>query len=361
MAVRDIDKMGAMAGEALQELWARIKDVFLPKSGGTVDGSLTVTGSADVGTLSTGGPVTLGIASGDAAAEIKAKLGSNLFSILRAYPGDQYGAGVYLGAGARTVIGGGEYSTSFQEQLGGDEGEEKLYLGSDNDVHVETNANTFANRKRWTFGKDGTLTAPGSVTATARDSSYLTSATAGYPAVYVKKANASGYCPVFATPTAGGGAWTLANHNNEDLLFTYLTKSRLDAKNNGYDRKVTLNPEQEGVFWSSGSEAKFVSKASVFGWSKLGTFEGEGSLTINTSGYSELLIAAVNGTDYGGSVIIPVAQLTSSQVQYFLGGGPSSSGGQMARCLVSKTKLSGKTLWKDNTWVASISYTAYAR
>lgn len=60
--------------------------------------------------------------------------------------GDQYGTALRIGAGGLTLIGGGEYAYSRYDLGDLDDGSENLYLGSDNDIYFETNANTIGNR-----------------------------------------------------------------------------------------------------------------------------------------------------------------------------------------------------------------------
>lgn len=74
--------------------------------------------------------------------------------------GDGNGTVVGLGAGGLTLVGGGEYVYNRYSEADLADGAEQLYLGSDNNVYIETNGNTIANRKTWSFNADGTITAP---------------------------------------------------------------------------------------------------------------------------------------------------------------------------------------------------------
>jgi hypothetical protein len=72
---------------------------------------------------------------------------------------DTYGNGVSIGGGGAVIIGGGESANVATEQVTG--GNEVLYLCNDGDVNVFTNMqNGWSDRKTFTFGSNGTLTAP---------------------------------------------------------------------------------------------------------------------------------------------------------------------------------------------------------
>ena len=72
---------------------------------------------------------------------------------------DEYGNGISIGGGGATIIGGGESANVATEQVTG--GDEVLYLCNDGDVNVFTNMqNGWSDRKTFTFGSNGTLTAP---------------------------------------------------------------------------------------------------------------------------------------------------------------------------------------------------------
>lgn len=78
--------------------------------------------------------------------------------------GDDYGDIIAIGSNGMTIVGGGEYPKSKINASASNTSEE-LYLGSDSSVYIETNANTFADRKTFTFNTSGSLTVPNTVTA----------------------------------------------------------------------------------------------------------------------------------------------------------------------------------------------------
>ena len=72
---------------------------------------------------------------------------------------DAYGNGISIGGGGATIIGGGESAGTAAAQTAG--GNEILYLCNDGDVNVFSNMqNGWSDRKTFTFGSNGTLTAP---------------------------------------------------------------------------------------------------------------------------------------------------------------------------------------------------------
>lgn len=72
---------------------------------------------------------------------------------------DEYGNGIYIGGGGAAIIGGGESAATAAAQVTG--GSEILYLCNDGDVNVFSNMqNGWNDRKTFTFGANGTLTAP---------------------------------------------------------------------------------------------------------------------------------------------------------------------------------------------------------
>ena len=71
--------------------------------------------------------------------------------------GDANGTAIRLGAGGATFVGGGEYADNRYNVADVADGDENLYMGADGSVYVETNGQTIANRKTFTFGSDGTF------------------------------------------------------------------------------------------------------------------------------------------------------------------------------------------------------------
>lgn len=75
---------------------------------------------------------------------------------------DAYGNGLMLGDGGVVIIGAGESASQVYTYSGATAGTETLFLVSDGDVKIMSNMNNgWANRKEFTFGANGNLTAPG--------------------------------------------------------------------------------------------------------------------------------------------------------------------------------------------------------
>lgn len=77
--------------------------------------------------------------------------------------GDANGTAIRLGAGGATFVGGGEYADNRYNVADVADGDENLYMGADGSVYVETNGQTIANRKTFTFGSDGTFNSPSTI------------------------------------------------------------------------------------------------------------------------------------------------------------------------------------------------------
>ena len=77
-------------------------------------------------------------------------------------------------------------------------------------------------------------------------------------------------------------------------------------------------------------------------WTQVATTTGTTAKTftsLSSSGYSEVLVFCYYSTTYAGSVIVPIAGITSSEREYYLTGGYSSGGGRRACCKLSLTKI----------------------
>lgn len=82
---------------------------------------------------------------------------------LQKVPGNTNGGSLIVRPGASLVAGGGEYASARWGV--GDipligTGSEDAYLGAGRAVHIESNANTIANRKTWDFDESGNITTP---------------------------------------------------------------------------------------------------------------------------------------------------------------------------------------------------------
>lgn len=117
---------------------------FLPLDGGTISGDLKIENG-------TRARLTFSNADGNQ-------------SQISAYKPSQntYGSVLVINAGGNAVIGSGEFAqTAYDnnvEECASDT--EKLLLGSDTNVYLFTNAQTIGNRKKWTFGSDGSTQLP---------------------------------------------------------------------------------------------------------------------------------------------------------------------------------------------------------
>lgn len=139
---------------------------YLPLAGGTLTGQLKGTSAVMSGNVSTGQRITLG---NGTTAEIYATTPSRTGSVLIAggglkSAGDENGTAVRLGAGGLTLVGGGEYAYTRYDLADLADSTEALYLGADGNVYIETNGNTIASRKTFTFGTGGTFNSPSTIT-----------------------------------------------------------------------------------------------------------------------------------------------------------------------------------------------------
>ncbi len=82
------------------------------------------------------------------------------------YAGDEYGSGLVIGDGGRTIIGGGEAAQNLRTALGttpGNETVEEMHIANDNAVQIHTSCQDITKRKTFTFEADGSLDIPGDI------------------------------------------------------------------------------------------------------------------------------------------------------------------------------------------------------
>lgn len=123
---------------------------YLPLSGGTLNGKLTIKNSALAMSIKDTNSDTL-------------RTNDVLFANSS---NTEYGFNVGLGGCGATVVGAGESASSQLAELEG-KSEEHLYLTSDVNMYFKVNANTFANAKTISLNKDAELSGLAKVTSTS--------------------------------------------------------------------------------------------------------------------------------------------------------------------------------------------------
>lgn len=160
-------------------------------------------------------------------------------SYIRSYDVDANGSDMIVRSGGRFIAGGGEYASN-RYNAGSFEGAEATWIGSDSAVYIESNGNTIANRKKWTFSATGDLIAPNGAVYEAAykgETVALTSANligngyAGASAIYIElplpKKIAEGSSVNLTTFTAGlrGIKGTIAANGTNLLANTTAARS----------------------------------------------------------------------------------------------------------------------------------------
>lgn len=102
--------------------------------------------------------------------------------------GDVNGTVVGLGAGGLTLVGGGEYATNRYNVGDLNDTDERLYLGADGYVYIESNGNTIGDRKTWAFTTGGSILAPTTIDGASAPS---TDIDAGYYVASLKSGDHS--------------------------------------------------------------------------------------------------------------------------------------------------------------------------
>lgn len=158
--------------------------------------------------------------------------------------------------------------------------------------------------------------------------------------------------PCAVIQTKSGGSWTIGNYNGEELRFVYFTKANIDSSTNTAGLNLALGNTKQS--WHQ----------AISGWTQLATAKSGTEMSITTTSYNEILVCAVCTTTsssvrvYAGSVVIPMALLSTTKTEWVLGGGSanggsSTSGIRYASVKITTTKATGVGAYVDGTDRAS--------
>ena len=121
----------------------------------------------------------------------------------------------------------------------------------------------------------------------------------------------------------------------------------------------------------SSPNAKQAWHKTISGWTQLASAKSGTEMSITTTSYNEILVCAVctttssNVRAYAGSVVIPMALLSTTNTEWLLGGGDATngtSGRRYASVKITTTKATGVGAYVDNTDRASTTtFYVYAR
>lgn len=147
--------------------------------------------------------------------------GTRTDEVMRVYPGDANGSGVVIGAGGRTIVGGGESASNLRTALGtaaADETAEQMHVANDGTVLIHTNCQTVANRKTYTYGTDGRQTGPFGAFAQWKLLWTNPSPTSGFAAKTLAVSGLSGYELFFVNCAYGA----VTDHDYTGYGFVYV-------------------------------------------------------------------------------------------------------------------------------------------
>lgn len=123
------------------------------------------------------------------------------------------GVGFGIQTGGAVVIGGGESPKALVSAIPINGATENLYLTADSTVYVYTNGNTIANRKEFSFGTDGKLTAAtfagSGASLTSLNASNISSGTLAAARLATSGATAGSYGPSANASPAHGGTFSV--------------------------------------------------------------------------------------------------------------------------------------------------------
>lgn len=191
------------------------------------------------------------------------------FNPLQLITGDANGAGVLLGAGGTTIVGGGESAANLWEAIKANAGAqtESLHLANDGDITFHSNCQTVANRKTATFNTSGNWTIPGRYVGTNATSGSWYQGRDLATFQETRASTQSGYHALWSLKTTNG-SWDFGEYESgtwyDVPVMTYITDTNYSGKNNEttYQLKFPL---------ASGTIA---TTSNI----------GDGTLTISTSG-----------------------------------------------------------------------------
>lgn len=158
--------------------------------------------------------------------------------------------------------------------------------------------------------------------------------------------------------------YSQAVRNSSDHLYKSYVLRRLNAAGTaitgGFYTYLTKDGESTLSF--TGTNTKKNWHKVISGWTSIATASGTTAKTfsdVNTAGYSELLVVCKYSTTYRSSVVVPVAELDTTDRWWYLGGGWWSTG-YGAACKLTRTKITPDKIMVGSSAV-NADWTVYAR
>ena len=115
----------------------------------------------------------------------------------------------------------------------------------------------------------------------------------------------------------------------------------------------TITVAKGGTGATTAAAARSNLGAAAATWTQVATTTGTTAKTftaLNEAGYKEVLIRAYHSTDYWGTCLLRVADLTTSDREFYLtGGNISASSGRRACCKMQVGKITPINIWIDGT------------
>lgn len=175
---------------------------------------------------------------------------------------------------------------------------------------------------------------------------------------YKRELGVNQWNPAILLQTKAGGNWTIGNYSGEELRVVYFTKANIDAGTNTAGLNLAFGTD---VYSWHQAISTWKSIASTTGTTKK-------TFTLPTN-CSEILVVCTHtpsgssARDYASSVVIPRAQLTTAETEWYLGGGVTTTNvtsGRQACCTLTSTYITPVSVRVDGSTV-SASWTVYAR